>query len=82
MATTNQPTQDRLERIAQLADLPPSAVLPTRDAATYWGVAVSTWERMRAAGQLPPAIRLTRRTLGYRKRDLDARLDARTEPAA
>jgi predicted DNA-binding transcriptional regulator AlpA len=82
MATRNQPTQDRLERVVRLAGLPPSAVLPTSDAAAYCGVAVSTWERMRAAGETPPAIRLTSRTLGYRKRDLDARLDARTEQAA
>jgi hypothetical protein len=37
---------------------------------------------MRAARQTPPAIRLTSRTLGYRKRDLDSRLDALTERVA
>jgi hypothetical protein len=37
---------------------------------------------MRALGQTPPAIKLTGRTLGYRKDVLDADLDRRTEPEA
>jgi hypothetical protein len=82
MATRNMGPQDRLERLARLAGLPEGAVLSTKDAAAYWGVAVSTWERMRAACETPPAIRLTGRTLGYRKRDLDVGLDARTEQTA
>jgi predicted DNA-binding transcriptional regulator AlpA len=82
MTSGNRQPQDRLERIARLASLPEGAVLSTKDAATYWGVAVSTWERMRAASETPPAIRLTARTLGYRKRELDACLDARTEQTA
>ena len=79
MTIRNKQPQDRLEHIARLAGLPPGAVFSTGDAAAYWGIAVSTWERMRAAGETPPAIRLTGRTLGYRKGDIDAGLEARTE---
>jgi hypothetical protein len=42
---------------------------------------VSTWERDRALGRTPPAIKVTSRTLGYRKRDLDADIATRTEAA-
>jgi hypothetical protein len=76
------------EVLQQLADLAVydrlvvmdgAAVFPTRDARIYCRVAPATWERMRSLGMLPPAIRLTDRLLGWRKRDLDAFLDARTE---
>jgi predicted DNA-binding transcriptional regulator AlpA len=81
MATQNTQIRDRIERLARLAALPADAVLPTPDAALYSGVATSTWERLRAKRETPPAIHLTSRTLGYRKRDLDARLDSLTEAA-
>jgi hypothetical protein len=72
-------TKEQLERLAILAALPPDAVLLTLDAALYSGKGGSTWERERAAGKLPAAIHVTSRTLGYRKRALDAHLEAHTE---
>jgi hypothetical protein len=51
MATRNTKPQDRLERIARLAGLPPDAVLPTTDTAAYSGIAVSTW-----SASAPPVI--------------------------
>jgi hypothetical protein len=79
---TGRLTQEQLERLKLLAALPPDAVLLTSDAALYAGNGSSTWERERAQGNTPPAIHVTSRTLGYRKRDLDAWLDARTESHA
>jgi hypothetical protein len=78
---TNRPTLEKLERLDALAKLSPDAVLCSADAALYCGVSPPSWERMRAQGRTPPAIRLTRRTLGYRKHQLDLALDARTEAA-
>ena len=75
-------TDDRLTLRSRLAAMPPDAVLTNPEAAAYCGAGGSTWERMRAQGETPPAIRLTGRTLGFRKRDLDAWLDARTERPA
>jgi hypothetical protein len=73
---------DELALRAQLAAMPPDAVFDTTEAAVYCKTGESTWERMRAKRQTPPAIQLTGRTLGYRKRVLDAWLDARTEQDA
>jgi hypothetical protein len=83
-SSTNRPTLAELERLAVLAKLPDDAILCTADAALYRGVGVSTWERERVRGirDLPPAIRITDRTLGYRKSDLDAWLKARKEGEA
>jgi len=83
-AKTNRPTLEELERLAVLASLPPNAIFCTADAALYRGVGVSTWERDRSLGgnNLPPAVHITGRTLGYRKADLDAWLKARTEDKA
>lgn len=67
---------------ARLAAMPAAAVFTTSEAAAHCGMGASTWERMRMAGETPAAIRLTSRTLGYRKRVLDAWLDARTEHRA
>ena len=64
-----------------LAAMPDAAVFDTREAATYCGIAASTWERMRSQRQTPAAIRLTSRTLGYRKSTLDAWLAGRLEAA-
>ena len=75
-------TDDRLTLRTRLAGMPPDAVFTNPESATYCGAGGSTWERMRREGLLPPAIRLTGRTLGFRKRDLDAWLDARTERPA
>ncbi len=67
---------------AYLAAMPPDAVFTSPEATLYCGVGGSTWERMRARGETPEAIRLTGRTLGYRKRSLDAMLQARMESRA
>lgn len=73
---------DRLALRAKLAGMPADTVFVTDEAAAYCGMGTSTWERKRVEGQTPPAIHLTTRTLGYRKRVLDAWLDARTEQHA
>jgi len=67
---------------SRLAAMPADAVFVTSEAAAYCGVGGSTWERMRMGGETPAAIRLTSRTLGYRKRLLDLWLDGRTETRA
>jgi hypothetical protein len=72
-------TPEQLARLKILLSMPPDAVFPTADAANYRGVAISTWDRLRAHGKTPPAIRIDSRSLGYRKRDLDAQLAADTE---
>ncbi len=74
--------RDRYALRARLAAMPPDAVFSTNEAAAYCSTGVSTWERKRMEGKTPAAIRLTARTLGYRKRVLDAWLDARTEHRA
>lgn len=73
---------ERLALLDRLAALPADAVLSTKQAAIYCSVGTSTWERMRMLGKTPAAIRLTGRTLGYRKRVLDAWLDGRGEKVA
>jgi hypothetical protein len=75
MARRSQLSAEQLTRLKLIADLPPNAVLTTADAALYCGTGGSTWERLRSRGLAPPAIRVTARTLGYRKKDLDAHLD-------
>jgi hypothetical protein len=62
-----------------LVGMDDDAVFPTRDARIYCRVAPATWERLRAKRLLPPAIHLTERLLGWRKRDLDEYMKARTE---
>ena len=74
--------QERLALRGRLAELPPDTPFTRAEAAAYCGAGGSTWARWSAQGDTPPAIRLTRKSLGYRKRDLDAWLDARTERPA
>ena len=73
---------ERLALRTSLAAMPEQAVFTSAEAAVYCGTGGSTWERMRRMKLTPPAIRLTGRTLGYRKRELDAWLDRRSEKAA
>jgi predicted DNA-binding transcriptional regulator AlpA len=44
------------------------------------GLSPRTWDRLRAAGDLPIKTRLSTRRVGYRLSDLRAWLDARREP--
>lgn len=64
---------------AQLATMPADALFTTKEAACYCNIGGSTWERMRRERRTPPAIKLTMRTLGYRKHVLDAWLSGRGE---
>jgi hypothetical protein len=71
-------TLAELARLDALSRLGPDAVLRTVDARLYCGgVSSQTWERRRRRGQTPPAILITKRAFGYRKKALDADLDAR-----
>jgi predicted DNA-binding transcriptional regulator AlpA len=53
----------------------PKHVLRTKAAAAYLGLAASTLERFRQQGHGPHFVRLGKRAIGYRIRDLDAWLD-------
>jgi predicted DNA-binding transcriptional regulator AlpA len=68
-----------------LSDLPPGIaekrILGTAAAAAFVGVSVPTWERLRAAGKAPPAVRLSDRRNGYQVAALIAWIEARTERA-
>jgi predicted DNA-binding transcriptional regulator AlpA len=46
------------------------------------GVSERTWERLEAAGDVPPKIRLSEGRIGFRVSDIDAWLDARREGTA
>jgi predicted DNA-binding transcriptional regulator AlpA len=70
------------EARSRLATFAPSTVFTTPEARTYIGVGVATWDRWKQLKKTPPAIRLSARRLGYRKADLDAWLDARTDKIA
>jgi hypothetical protein len=72
-------TKEQLERLAIIAQLPRETPLRTRDAALWRGVSVPVWERMRAHGQTPPAIRISARALAYRKGLIDDDLERLTE---
>ena len=52
-------------------------VLRTPEAANYLGLAISTLEKMRAAGTGPRYVRLTARAIGYTVDDLNTWLDMR-----
>jgi predicted DNA-binding transcriptional regulator AlpA len=66
--------------VRELPDnLAPERVLDARQGAALFGVSIATWRRMARAGKLPPAIRLSKRRLGWRTRDL---LDALRDRAA
>jgi len=53
----------------------PTAILRPKDAAAYFGVAVSTLYRWSAAGDFPQRVKLGRQASGWRKADLDAWLE-------
>jgi len=53
------------------------AVLRRKDAASYLGVCVNTLGNMKDAPGFPRPIRITHRSVGYRKADLDAWLESR-----
>lgn len=53
------------------------AVLRRKDAAVYLGVCVNTLGNMKDMPGFPRPIRVTQRSVGYRKADLDAWLENR-----
>lgn len=57
-----------------------TSVLPPRAAARLLGLSLRTLERLRASGTGPRHTRLGDRRIGYRKDELLAWLDARTQP--
>jgi predicted DNA-binding transcriptional regulator AlpA len=58
-------------------DLDSVRVISRNDAIKLAGVSTRTWDRMEAAGMLPPKTRISERRIGYRVADLKAWLDAR-----
>ena len=58
-------------------NLNPERVLDARQGAALFGVSLATFRRLHRAGQLPSAIRLSERRIGWRTRDLLAALARR-----
>jgi predicted DNA-binding transcriptional regulator AlpA len=54
-----------------------SAVMKVRQAAAYVGLSVSMLDKMRVEGTGPVFVRLSARSVAYRREDLDAFLAAR-----
>ncbi|TXM72917.1 helix-turn-helix domain-containing protein [Methylobacterium sp. WL69] len=53
-------------------------VLPPRAAADMLGISLSTLNRLRLSGRLPPPIRLSERRIAWRLADLETFLSDRT----
>lgn len=58
----------------------PGALITRRAAADFLGVSERLLERKALDGSGPPFVRISVRRLGYRVRDLEAWLEARTFP--
>jgi predicted DNA-binding transcriptional regulator AlpA len=54
-------------------------VLSEPEAIRLTGISKPTWERMRARGETPPLVRISRRRIGYRVGDLRKWIEARIE---
>lgn len=54
-------------------------VLSEPEAIRLAGISKPTWERMRARGETPPLVRISRRRIGYRVGDLRKWIEGRTE---
>jgi len=66
-----------------LSDLPAEIaakrILSSADAAAFVGLSSRHWKRLRAAGEAPPAVRLSARKLGYSVEALMTWLAGRVE---
>jgi predicted DNA-binding transcriptional regulator AlpA len=63
-------------------DLDSVRVLTRPEAVKALGVSIRTWERLEAAGDAPPKVRLSQGRIGYRLSDIQNWLDRRCERAA
>jgi predicted DNA-binding transcriptional regulator AlpA len=54
-------------------------ILGTAQAAAFVGISVRAWERMRANGDAPPAVKISERKLGYTVESLTAWIASRTQ---
>jgi predicted DNA-binding transcriptional regulator AlpA len=53
-------------------------VVPEPEARKYCGgLGKSTWQRLRAAGQAPPVVQLSKNRIGYRIADLQKWVESR-----
>jgi predicted DNA-binding transcriptional regulator AlpA len=52
-------------------------VLPEHETIKLAGVSKPTWDRLRARGETPPLVRISRRRIGYRVSDLKKWIEAR-----
>jgi len=55
--------------------MPDPLLIGDRDAAALAGVSRASWQRLRAAGKLPPCVRLGRKVL-WRRAEIVAWIDA------
>jgi len=61
-----------------MVDAIPERLLTEKHLATWLGVSLPTLQRMRSNGNGPSFVQLSMRRVGYRKRDVEAWLAART----
>jgi predicted DNA-binding transcriptional regulator AlpA len=52
-------------------------ILSAQQAATLYGVSISTLRRLRRSGEIPPAIQIGVRRIGWKASDLLAAIEAR-----
>jgi predicted DNA-binding transcriptional regulator AlpA len=55
----------------------PLKIIDEREAAKLNGVSYATWQRMKASGDAPPSILISKRRLGYRLADIKEWQDKR-----
>ncbi len=72
--------------MSDFTELPPElarkCVFGSKKSAVFSGLSLREWERLRAAGQTPPAVKLGTRKLGYTVESLIAWIEARKEKVA
>lgn len=54
-------------------------ILRPAQVAAELGISLSTLYRMRLAGQMPPAVRLSARAIGWRRSSIDTYIDRQTD---
>jgi predicted DNA-binding transcriptional regulator AlpA len=80
----SKPDDPLTRAIGRILDDPTALarVIDERETARLIGISSATWNRLRAAGDLPPKTRLSANRVGYRLVDIVAWLDTRRETAA
>lgn len=68
-------TETNLDALAWSNEIPVPLLIPDIVAAALAGVSRAHWQRLRAAGKLPPSVRLGRKVL-WRRAEVAAWIDA------